>query len=84
MMKTSALPTQKTKTSLFLIQSFKVSIKKLIHALTRGHELQVWQKKDRNGNTYWQAFDPKTRRSTSLNSEAEMQIWIEQRYYHCD
>ncbi|AFY90329.1 MAG: hypothetical protein CLLPBCKN_008036 [Chroococcidiopsis cubana SAG 39.79] len=84
MMKTSVLPTQKTKISLLLIESFKAIIEKLIQALTRSHELQVWRKKDRNGNAYWQAFDPKTRKSTSLSSEAEMRIWIEQRYYHSD
>jgi hypothetical protein len=83
-MKTSALPTQKTKLSLLLFENFKAITEKLIQALTRGHELQVWQKKDRNGNAYWQAFDPKTRKSTSLSSEAEMRIWIEQRYYHSD
>ncbi|MBD2304849.1 hypothetical protein H6G17_04895 [Chroococcidiopsis sp. FACHB-1243] len=84
MMKTSVLPTQKTKIFLLLIESFKAIIEKLIQTLTRGHELQVWRKKDRNGNAYWQAFDPKTRKSTSLSSEAEMRIWIEQRYYHSD
>jgi len=84
MTKTSALPTQKTKRSLSIVENFKAIIEKLIRALTRGHELQVWCKKDRNGNVYWQAFDPKNRKSTCLSSEAEMRIWIEQRYYHSD
>ncbi|MGL5922353.1 hypothetical protein [Chroococcidiopsis sp.] len=84
MMKTSALPTQKKRISLLFVENFKVILEKLVRALTRGHELQVWRKKDRNGNPYWQAFDPKTRKSTSLSSEAEMRIWIEQRYYHSD
>ena len=84
MMKTSALPTQKTKISILRSESLKAILEKLIQALTRSHELQVWRKIDRNGNAYWQAFDPKTRKSTSLNSEAEMRIWIEQRYYHSD
>ena len=83
-MKASALPVRKTKISLSLSQYLKKIFQGVIHALTCGHELQVWQKKDRNGNAYWQAFDPKTRKFTSLSSEAEMRIWIEQRYYHSD
>jgi hypothetical protein len=83
-MGTSTLPARKTKIHLSLPEKLQRIFQDVIHALTRGHELQVWQKKDRNGNAYWQAFDPKTRKSTSLNSEAEMRIWIEQRYYHSD
>lgn len=84
MMKTSAFPVRKTKISALLFESFKAILERSIQVLTRSHELQVCRKKDRNGNTYWQAFDPKTRKSTSLSSEAEMRIWIEQRYYHSD
>lgn len=83
-MKTSALPAQKTKISLSLFDKFQALVRNLIQTLTCGHELQVWRKTDRDGNAYWQAFDPKTRKSTRLSSEAEMRIWIEQRYYHSD
>lgn len=72
----------RTKIFLSVFETIKRVCRDTIHALTRGHELQVWRKSDRYGNAYWQAFDPKTRRSTSLSSEAEMRIWIEQRYYH--
>ena len=83
-MGTSTLSARKTKIYLSLFKKLQRVFQDAIRVLTRGHELQVWQKKDRNGNAYWQAFDPKTRKSTSLNSEAEMRIWIEQRYYHSD
>lgn len=43
-------------------------------------ELQVWQRRDRNGNIGWHAYDPITRRSVHDLSEAEMRIWIEQNY----
>ena len=49
--------------------------------LTKGNELQVWQTSDRFGNTWWNAHDPATGRSTSLASEAEMRVWIEEHYY---
>lgn len=83
-METSTLPARKTEISRPLSEKIQKILQDVIHALTRGDELQVWQKKDRNGNAYWQAFDPKTRKSTSLSSEAEMRIWIEERYYHSD
>ncbi|MBE9004918.1 hypothetical protein IQ259_07680 [Fortiea sp. LEGE XX443] len=43
-------------------------------------ELQVWQKVDRHGNKYWYAYDPKTQKSFSSGSEADINIWIEQIY----
>lgn len=49
--------------------------------LFRGSELQVKQRRDRQGNIWWQAFDPNTNESASFGSEAEMRSWIEQRYY---
>jgi hypothetical protein len=53
----------------------------LLTILTKGNDLQVWQTSDRFGNTWWNAYDPATGRSTSLASEAEMRVWIEERYY---
>lgn len=49
--------------------------------LFQDNELQVHQRRDRQGNTWWRAFDPNTRESVSFGSEAEMRSWIEQRYY---
>lgn len=54
---------------------------RLVLAIAHSSELQVWQTTDRQGNTWWNAYDPKTERSTCLASEAEMRIWIEQLYY---
>ena len=54
---------------------------RILRASTESNEIQVWQKADCYSNIYWQAYDPKTGESTSLSSEAEMQIWIEQHYY---
>lgn len=44
-------------------------------------EPQVWQQRDRSGQTYWQVYDPETSRSASLSSEQEVRQWLEQRYY---
>ncbi|MCC5666087.1 hypothetical protein LC653_19715 [Nostoc sp. CHAB 5784] len=52
-------------------------VKKL---LADPNELQVWQKVDRYGNIYWQAYDPATGKSFSSGSEADVYMWIEQLY----
>ncbi|MEH1943186.1 MAG: hypothetical protein V7L01_23610 [Nostoc sp.] len=44
------------------------------------NELQVWQKVDRYGNIYWQAYDPATGKSFSSGSQADVCMWIEQLY----
>jgi hypothetical protein len=52
-------------------------VKKL---LANPHELQVWQKVDRYGNIYWQAYDPATGKSFSSGSQADVCMWIEELY----
>ncbi|WP_019501436.1 hypothetical protein [Pseudanabaena sp. PCC 6802] len=52
----------------------------LIDVLTKEPEIKVWQKQDRHGNTYWQAYDPWTGDTVSIASELEMRYWLESRY----
>jgi hypothetical protein len=49
---------------------------------TNGNEPRIWTTTDRDGNTTWHAYDPVSDRTRSLDSESEMRIWIEQRYYN--
>jgi hypothetical protein len=53
----------------------------LISTLAKEPEIKVWQKQDRHGNTYWQAYDPWTGDSVSTASELEMRYWLESRYH---
>lgn len=43
-------------------------------------EPQVWQRVDCYGNTYWEAYDPISRKSFCSGSETDIRIWIEQLY----
>lgn len=54
---------------------------KLVTALSASSELQVWQKSDRYGHVFWQAYNPMTGRSACFGSEEEMRVWIEVQYY---
>ena len=45
------------------------------------NEPQVEQKCDRFGNLYWQVRDRNTNKSYTFGSDAEVRIWIEERYH---
>ncbi|BAY31561.1 hypothetical protein NIES2107_34220 [Nostoc carneum NIES-2107] len=64
-----------------VVQAFSDFCKNVIATLTADpNELQVVQKSDRQGNTYWRAYDPATGKSFSSGSEADVSMWIEQLY----
>lgn len=46
-------------------------------------EPKVWQKCDRQGNSYWLTFDPITGLSSCFCDEKEVRMWLDQyRYSH--
>lgn len=49
-------------------------------SLSTNDEPQIWQTRDRNGNVLWNAYDPISDRSLYYASEAEVRIWLENRY----
>jgi hypothetical protein len=49
--------------------------------LNQENELKVWQSCDRFGQTWWHAYDPLTERYVCRDSEADILIWLEERYY---
>ena len=49
----------------------------LIHS-----EPEVRQTLDQTGQTWWTVYDPLTGQTAYLESEAEVQIWLEERLYH--
>ena len=67
------------------ILKFLLGIKKIVQLLNKAfigsNELRVWQTYDRYGNNWWHAYAPLTGRYTCVESEAEMRVWIEKRYY---
>lgn len=45
-------------------------------------EPEVRQTLDQTGQTWWTVYDPLTGQTAYLESEAEVQIWLEERLYH--
>lgn len=49
--------------------------------LTAPPSPRVWQGRDRQGHTFWNAYDPVSGDFAYHLSEAEARAWLEQRYY---
>ncbi len=45
--------------------------------VTPNIELQIKQKQDRDGNSYWQIYDLTTNTSSAFGSEQEVRAWME-------
>ncbi|GAA6615996.1 hypothetical protein [Scytonema sp. NUACC26] len=52
----------------------------LINFLIPSEEPQVRQRVTRQGDIYWEVYDPATGKYFTSGSEIEMRIWIEQLY----
>ncbi|MGJ3245314.1 MAG: hypothetical protein ACFE0I_04475 [Elainellaceae cyanobacterium] len=52
-----------------------------VSAMAQNSEPRIWKVADAKGNPYWRVYDPASDRMTTLASEAEVRIWLEQRYY---
>lgn len=64
------------------IYNFAVQITQtLFKSLAGGNEIEIWQSRDRHGNLLWNVHDPRSGRSAQLDSEQEVRIWLEERYY---
>lgn len=53
----------------------------VLEILTRSPEPKIYEKHDRNGKLYFQVYDPITHQSSTFNTEQEVRIWLDQRYY---
>jgi hypothetical protein len=45
------------------------------------YEPVIWQKRDRNGNSYWECYDPVSDRTLWFSCEDEARIWLDQPSY---
>ncbi|MBD0300635.1 MAG: hypothetical protein ICV85_00190 [Tolypothrix sp. T3-bin4] len=56
-------------------------LQQIVVSLTKAPEPRIGTVKDRFGNIVWCVYDPITGQSARLDSETEVRIWLEQRYY---
>jgi len=72
---------QKQQIKLKIISALRRAWQQLIESFVGSNELRIWQTYDCFGNNWWHAYDPVTGRYTSVDSEAEMRVWIEHRVF---
>jgi hypothetical protein len=73
-----------TRLKIFLrypYQNLLQRIRKILLFLTAPSEPKITQRTDLTGNNWWEVYDPITGSSHVFNNEAEVRIWLEQRYY---
>lgn len=86
-MKTYNYPLQiasstRTRKAIFSLTSIgKTVLQYLIDAIAPSHELRICQTTNQQGDLIWRVYDPITNRSISIDSEYDLRVWIEQRYY---
>jgi hypothetical protein len=73
-----------TSPTLRLVQRLKDGVGKVSRAIatrfTHNSDPTVNERRDRQGNVYYQVYDPHTQKSTVFGSETEIRYWLEQRY----
>jgi hypothetical protein len=52
----------------------------LVDQFIHNHEPQITMKNHAD-RKYWQVYDPMTQTATTLDTEADVRVWLEQRYY---
>ncbi len=52
----------------------------IAHFLTNDSAPRIWQTRTQTGNLCWHVYDPIRDHGVTLSSEAEVRIWLEQRY----
>lgn len=64
------------------IQSIFANLKqKLIDKLARSPKLKIRSYLDQEGNTWWYVYDPITKKTGHLRTEAEVKAWLDKHYY---
>lgn len=73
-------PAQKYSSNNQKLSLWLVNIWKFLAKAFQTNELQIWQKTNRQGDTYWKVYHPATGRTAYCSTELEVRIWIDQRY----
>ena len=55
---------------------------RFVELFTPSTEIRIFTGRDRNGILYYRVYDVSTKDIHHFDSEDEVRIWLEQRYYH--
>lgn len=60
---------------------FQQIIEGVLTGLSPAQQPQIRSRQNRQGETVWTVYDPASRVNQQFDSEQEVRIWLEQRYY---
>jgi hypothetical protein len=55
---------------------------RLLESITVVNELKIYSLKSKSGNAYWVIRDPILGHKLFFESEQEVRVWLDKRYYH--
>ncbi|NJR39117.1 MAG: hypothetical protein HC781_10120 [Leptolyngbyaceae cyanobacterium CSU_1_4] len=56
-------------------------VQKLVNLLSGDRQPQVYHRRDRQGHSYLEVYDPTSRKTHTFNTAYEARVWLERRYY---
>jgi hypothetical protein len=59
---------------------WQMFVQALLDKLAGHSEPKIYHRRDRQGNSYLQVYDPRSGKTQSFNTANEVRIWLEQRY----
>jgi hypothetical protein len=68
-------PTQKTQPS-----RWQVFVQKMLDAMAGNGEPKIYHRRDRQGHSYLEVYDPRSGETQIFNTTHEVRVWLEQRY----
>jgi hypothetical protein len=61
--------------------NFRAFWERLLTLFSGRKEPKIWRKRDRAGNWYFRVFDPVTGAIGVMDTEQDLRVWLEKRYY---
>jgi hypothetical protein len=52
----------------------------LVESLAGNGEPKIYHRRDRQGNSYLEVYDPRSGQTQSFSTTQEVRVWLEQRY----
>lgn len=64
-----------------VVDFFQAILQAILDVAVKDNEPKILQIRDRHGQIWWRAYDPKSRRSLVCTTEDEVRLWLDQLPY---
>jgi hypothetical protein len=63
-------------------QEIKGWVQRCVHALVGNREPRIFHRRDRQGYSYLEVYDPVSGKTHYFHTTHEVRVWLERRYYN--